>query len=53
MVNLSKIIEGLEMVNDGIDCYYNPKKDEILKIIVLKQILFKIGIIIEKKNIKK
>lgn len=29
MVNLSKIIEGLEMVNDGIDCYYNPKKDEI------------------------
>ena len=29
MVKLSKIIEGLEMVNDEIDCYYNPKKDEI------------------------
>ena len=29
MVTLSKIIEGLEMVNDEIDCYYNPKKDEI------------------------
>lgn len=29
MVNLEKIIEGLEMVNDIDDCYYNPKKDEI------------------------
>ena len=29
MVTLSEIIEGLEMVNDEIDCYYNPKKDEI------------------------
>ena len=29
MVTLSKIIEGLEMVDDIIDCYYNPKKDEI------------------------
>ncbi len=29
MVTLSKIIEGLEMVNDIDDCYYNPKKDEI------------------------
>lgn len=30
MVTLSKIIEGLEMVDDIVDCYYNPKKDEIL-----------------------
>ena len=29
MVTLSKIIDGLEMVDDTIDCYYNPKKDEI------------------------
>lgn len=29
MVTLSKIIEGLEMVDDIFDCYYNPKKDEI------------------------
>ena len=29
MVTLSKIIEGLEMVDNEIDCYYNPKKDEI------------------------
>ncbi|MBO5349318.1 MAG: hypothetical protein J6A89_05830 [Clostridia bacterium] len=29
MVTLSKIIEGLEMVDSIIDCYYNPKKDEI------------------------
>ena len=29
MVTLSKIIDGLEMVNDMIDCYYNPEKDEI------------------------
>ena len=27
MVTLSKIIDGLEMVDDIIDCYYNPKKD--------------------------
>ena len=29
MVTLSKIIEGLEMVDDINDCYYNPNKDEI------------------------
>lgn len=29
MVNLEKIIEGLEMVDDIVDCYYNPKTDEI------------------------
>jgi len=29
MVNLEKIIEGLEMANDIDDCYSNPKKDEI------------------------
>lgn len=29
MVTLSKIIEGLEMVDDIVDCYYNPEKDEI------------------------
>jgi hypothetical protein len=29
MVTLSKIIEGLEMVDDIVDCYYNPHKDEI------------------------
>lgn len=29
MVTLSKIIDGLEMVDDMTDCYYNPKKDEI------------------------
>lgn len=29
MVTLSKIIDGLEMVDDIIDCYYNPEKDEI------------------------
>ena len=26
MVTLSKIIDGLEMVDDIIDCYYNPEK---------------------------
>ena len=29
MVNLEKVIEGLEMVDDIIDCYYNPEKDEV------------------------
>ena len=29
MVTLSKIIEGLEMVDDITDCYYNPETDEI------------------------
>lgn len=29
MVTLSKIIEGLEMVDNIVDCYYNPNKDEI------------------------
>ena len=29
MVTLSKIVEGLEMVDDISDCYYNPEKDEI------------------------
>lgn len=29
MVALSKIIEGLEMVDDIVDYYYNPHKDEI------------------------
>ena len=29
MVTLSKIIDGLEMVDDTIDCYYNLEKDEI------------------------
>ena len=29
MVTLSKIVEGLEMVDDIIDCYYNPEIDEI------------------------
>lgn len=29
MVTLSKIIEGLEMLDDIVDCYYNPHKDEI------------------------
>ncbi len=29
MVSLEKIIEGLEMVDDTIDCYYNPSEDEI------------------------
>ena len=28
MVTLSKIIDGLEMVDDIVDCYYNPEKDE-------------------------
>lgn len=28
-VTLSKIIEGLEMVDNIVDCYYNPEKDEI------------------------
>lgn len=28
MVTSSKTIEGLEMVDDIIDCYYNPEKDE-------------------------
>lgn len=29
MVTLSKIIDGLEMIDDIVDCYYNPEKDEI------------------------
>ena len=29
MVTLSKIIEGLEMVDNMVDCYYNPEEDEI------------------------
>lgn len=29
MVTLSKIIEGLEMVSDIDDCYYNPEEDKI------------------------
>ena len=29
MVTLSKIINGLNMVSKEIECYYNPKKDEI------------------------
>lgn len=29
MVNLEKVIEGLEMVDDITDCYYNPETDEI------------------------
>lgn len=29
MVTLSKIIEGLDMVDNIVDCYYNPNKDEI------------------------
>lgn len=29
MVSLEKIIEGLEMVNEVDDCYYNPEKDKI------------------------
>ena len=29
MVTLSKIIDGLEMVDDMVDCYYNSEKDEI------------------------
>lgn len=29
MVTLSKIIEGLEMVDDIVNCYYNLHKDEI------------------------
>lgn len=29
MVTLSKITDGLEMVDDIVDCYYNPHKDEI------------------------
>ena len=28
MVTLSKIIDGLQMVDDINDCYYNPEKDE-------------------------
>ena len=28
IITLSKIIETLEMVNDEIDCYYNPANDE-------------------------
>ena len=30
MVTLSKIIDGLEMVDDIVDCYYNPEKDEFI-----------------------
>ena len=29
MVTLSKIIDGLEMVDDIVDCYYNPEKYEV------------------------
>ena len=29
MVTLSKIIEGLEMVDNIVDCYYNQENDEI------------------------
>lgn len=29
VVELSKILEGLEMVDDITNCYYNPKKGEI------------------------
>ena len=29
MVTLSKIIDELEMVDDIVDCYYNPEKDEV------------------------
>lgn len=29
MIKLEKIIEGLEMVDNIADCYYNPEKDEI------------------------
>lgn len=29
VVKLSRIIEGLEMVDDIVDCYYNSEKDEI------------------------
>ena len=29
MVTLSKIIDGLDMVDDMTDCYYNLEKDEI------------------------
>ena len=29
MVTLSKIIDGLETVDDIVDCYYNPEKDEV------------------------
>ena len=29
MVELEKIIEGLEMVDEIVDCYYNAEKDEI------------------------
>lgn len=29
MVTLAKIIDGLEMVDDVIDCYYNLSRDEI------------------------
>ena len=28
-VTISKIVEGLQMVNNIDDCYYNPNKDEI------------------------
>ena len=29
IVSLSKIIDGLEMVDDIVDCYYNPRKEDI------------------------
>lgn len=29
MVTLAKIIDGLEMVDDVTDCYYNLSRDEI------------------------
>lgn len=29
MIKLDKIIDGLEMVDDIIDCYYNPERNEI------------------------
>ncbi len=29
MATLTKIMDGLEMVDDVTDCYYNPSRDEI------------------------
>ena len=29
MIKLDKIIDGLKMVDNITDCYYNPEKDEI------------------------
>ncbi len=28
MIKLSRVVDELEMVNDIVDCYYNPEKDE-------------------------